>query len=599
MTREEIKIEFDYLKAKYENETEYNAQKNLTNLYALCRACMDAGAHESGLMVADYLLPVLTRLIEDATGLAMREVNDYILAHPEYSDWRYKLYWNVVLEETYDRFEPFMFYMERKRPFAKKFYEPRQYDKKGKPALKRVADRLQRFNDSHKKCLTISLPPRIGKSTIFMFFLGFRANRRPNAHSAYGGYSGVLAKGFFKELMNLWFGEEYCFEEIYERWNAGRKFLCDKSAEDYTINLDAPDRFSTITCRGIDGSWTGIVDISSDGILAVDDLIRDREHSMSPTRMENTWQEFLNKMVDRMNDGSQMVLIGTLWGVLDPIERLKALYADDPDYDFFDIPALDDDDESNFDYVLNGFSTAYYREMRLRLEPPEWQAKYQQRPYVREGLLFKVDELIYCDGIMRNDQIKRVYSVVDPSFGGGDNLSMPICFEDIYGKKKILSWIYDKRTIKHTVPRIVSAVGKYGICELRVEKTGAGLMLADKIREEMQKQSVFCCKVVPVSAPNRMSKEDKIIGYSDYIKNHYEFLPRLRDAEFVAETSENESYFKRDEDYNRAMDDLTMFTSEGKNNHDDAPDSLAQLAIMDEKKRNGQIEVLHIDGGLF
>lgn len=70
----------------------------------------------------------------------------------------------------------------------------------------------------------------------------------------------------------------------------GKTMLRDKSADEFTITLGSPDRFSTAVCRGIDGTWTGAVDISFDGYLYVDDLIRDREHSLSPTRMENTFQ---------------------------------------------------------------------------------------------------------------------------------------------------------------------------------------------------------------------------------------------------------------------------------------------------------------------
>ena len=160
------------------------------------------------------------------------------------------------------------------------------------------------------------------------------------------------------------------------------------SADEFTLTLGDPDRFATITCRGIDGTWTGAVDVSSDGYLYVDDLVRDREHSLSPMRMENTFQEYLNKMVDRKIDGARELMVGTLWNVLDPLARLKEMYANNPLYRFRKIPALNEKDESNFAYEINGFSTEYYRDMRERLDNAEWMAKYQQQPYVREGLLF-------------------------------------------------------------------------------------------------------------------------------------------------------------------------------------------------------------------
>lgn len=232
-----------------------------------------------------------------------------------------------------------------------------------------------------------------------------------------------------------------------------------------------PDRFATVTCRGIDATWTGAVDVSKDGVLYVDDLVRDRQHSLSPVRMEETFQEYLNKMVDRKNDGAQELMVGTLWNVLDPLERLSKLYANNPRYKFLRLPALDENDESNFDYLVNGFSTDYYKDMRERLDAPEWSAKYQQKPYVREGLLFPSNELKYFDGLVCVDEIKRVVSVCDPALGGGDNVSTPICYELFNGRRLITKWIYDKRTEKHTVPRVTKAIKDHSVTELTIEKT--------------------------------------------------------------------------------------------------------------------------------
>lgn len=432
-------------------------------------------------------------------------------------------------------------------------------------------------------------------STIFIMFLCWNALRRPNSHSAYGGYSGVLAKGFYKEIMNMMTSAEYTYSLIYDRFHPAHVLIRDKSAEDLTVTLDEVDRFATVTCRGIDGSWTGIIDVSSDGVLAVDDLIRDRQHSLSPARMEETWQEYLNKMVDRKNVGAIEVLIGTLWGVLDPIERLRAMHEGDPEYCFLRIPALDDNDESNFDYEINGFTTEYYREMRSRLDDAEWQAKYQQRPYVREGLLFPKEEMVFFDGLVEVANVKRVYSVTDTAVGGGDNVSAPICYEMNDGRKLICKWIYDKRTVKHTVPRVINAYKEHSVSDARVERNGVGALWVDNAQKYIKEKNIVGIKLTPVSAPNRMSKEDKIKGYSDSVKQNYQFL--AQETIKPEEIPDGFIFFERDADYNKAMADMSMYTSEGKNTCDDAPDSMAQLAIMDEKKKNGEIKPIHIPDG--
>lgn len=588
----EIREEIAIAKSDIENGDIYTGA---TTLYDLTVYCMNNDGHTLGLEIIDYIKPVLLQTIEDKSGMSFRELSDFLLLHTEYDDDLVKLYWAFVLEETFDRFEAFMVYMERLRLFAKKFYEPRKFTKSGKPALKIVADELQNFEERKYKFLGISLPSRVGKSTINIFFLCFHGNRYPNSHSAMGGHSGTLVKGFYKELLNLMTSEEYCFAEIYKRWHVGHEIIRDKSAEDYTINLDAPDRFSTFTCRSSDATWTGAIDVSGNGpngfgMLYIDDLVRDRQHSLSPTRMEETYQEYLNKMVDRKNDGAQELMVGTLWNVMDPLERLRKAYEGRPEYKFLRIPALDENDESNFDYIVNGFSSEYYKDMRDRLDKAEWMAKFMQQPFVREGLLFPPEELKYFDGIVEVSEIKRVYAVCDPSFGGGDNLSVPICYELNNGRKLICAWIYDKRSVAHTIPRISLAAAKHTITELRIERTGAGMLFETNLKNDMKERGINHCQTVSVFAPVKMSKEDKIKGYSDYIKDNFEFLmPHSIKPELPA----GFLYFERDVDYNRAMDDVHIFTAEGKNVKDDAPDSLAQLAIMCEKKQNGEIKVIH------
>lgn len=500
-------------------------------------------------------------------------------------------WWRVILEESFYVFESFIAYMEKDRAFEKKFYAPRRYTKSGKPSLVLVARELQALEEGKYKFLGVSLPSRTGKSTICIFGLCWRALRHPNSHNAMGGHAGTLVKGFYKELLNFMTSSEYKFGEIYSYFWPNHDLIRDKSAEDFTITLDEPDRFATITCRGIDATWTGAIDVSSDGLLYVDDLVRDRQHSLSPIRMEETFQEYLNKMVDRKNDGAQELMVGTLWNVLDPLERLRRMYGDDPEYKFLRIPALDENDESNFDYVLHGFSTEYYKEMRSRLDNAEWQAKYQQQPYVREGLLFPVDEMRYFDGLVEIKAIKRVYAVIDPAVGGGDNVSTPICYELEDGRKLICRWVYDKRTIKFTVPKVVNALKTNGASEARIERNGVGQLFLDSTKRYLTENAIDGIRITSVGAPTRMSKEDKIKGYSDAIKGNYEFLaPYTPEPD---EIPEGFIYFKRDADYQRAMEDMSMYTAEGKNVHDDSADSMAQMAIMDEKKSNGEVAAVH------
>lgn len=498
------------------------------------------------------------------------------------SDSEYPLlnqFYDVLKLESYYNFESFMLYMERKRHWTKRFYFPRR------KTLKVVVKDLEDLENRKIKFYGLSMPSRVGKSTICIFFLAWVSLRRPNSHSAMGGHSGILAKGFYKELMNLFTTEEYTFSELFYFWNpeyAKKPLVTDKSADEFTITLGNPDRFATVTCRGIDGTWTGAVDVSKDGYLYVDDLVRDREHSLSPMRMENTYQEYLNKMVDRKNDGARELMVGTLWNVLDPLERMRKQYENDPQYRFRRIPALDENDESNFDYEINGFSTAYYRDMREKLDKAEWMAKFMQKPYVREGLLFPDNELRFFNGDFDDElenKERKVIALCDPAFGGADNLSMPIC-ADFGGKQRyIIDWVYKKGTQAVTVPLIVAAIKKHYITELHIEQNAGGKLMTDSIKTEMKKQNVYFCRIIPYYANTKLPKEEKIKGYSDRVKEIFIFLIS---RQYLA--IDDRPTYIRTQMYQDAMDEFTMYTSEGKNPHDDASDSITQLAIVIDKK---------------
>lgn len=490
-------------------------------------------------------------------------------------------YYSILLLESRYLFESFIFYLEKKRPQEKRFYLPRM------KTLRVVVNDLQDLYDRKIRFLGVSLPARTGKSTLCIFYMAFRMGNRPNSHNAMGGHSGLLAKGFYKELLNLIDTDEYTFSEIFpELQQRGSSMIQSQSADEFTINLDKADRFATMVCRGIDGTWTGAVDISKDGLLYIDDLVRDREHSLSPTRMENTYQEYLNKMVDRMNDGAQQLMVGTLWSVLDPLSRIEQKYKGNPQYRFRKIPALNDKDESNFDYEYNGFSTLYYREMRDRLDNAEWMAKYQQQPYVREGLLFPVDELRYFNGILPEGD-SRTVAVIDVAWGGGDSLSMPVGREYTNGDVYIFDWVFNTGTKENTLPLVVSKIIDNEIRQVRCEGNVGGNMYGSYLDEKLTEKN-YKCNVTDRKAPNKMSKLEKIMAYSGDIKRKFIFLaPNIED---IPDT-EGVKRYRRSAEYQRAMDEMNMFVTVGKNEHDDAPDSLTQLAMFVENDGVVKVEV--------
>ncbi|MCM1167100.1 MAG: hypothetical protein NC401_13930, partial [Ruminococcus sp.] len=104
-------------------------------------------------------------------------------------------------------FHYYLIYVEWDRAPEKKFYVPRMR------ALRIVVDALQDLADRKIRILTVSLPPRVGKSTLGMFFITWLAGRDPEGSSALGGYSSTLTDGFFDEIVEIITSEEYLWAD--------------------------------------------------------------------------------------------------------------------------------------------------------------------------------------------------------------------------------------------------------------------------------------------------------------------------------------------------------------------------------------------------
>ena len=468
----------------------------------------------------------------------------------EKSDVLNSLYWDVLLWEAPNRFESFLLYMEKNRPYKKKFYEPRMNP------LSIVAQDLQDLEDGKYDFYGLSMPPRVGKSTICIFFYAWIIGKRPSSHNAMSGHSGILADRFHNDLIKLTENEEYTFHEIFPDVQ-----LVSKSSEKNELYYDAVESFATTTCRGIDGTWTGAVDISEDGYLYVDDLVRDRKESLSLRRLDGRYQDYLNILVDRKNDGSKELMVGTRWNVADPLGRIEKQYKNNPRYKFRKLPALNEKGESNFDYPVQGFSTKYYHNMRDRLDKNEWMAKFMQTPFVREGLLFPADELRYYNGILPEGD-HRVVGACDVAWGGGDSLSMPIGYEYPNGDVYIPSWIFNKGKKEVTIPLVTGKIIGEKLTEIQFEANNGGDMYSDRVSTELEKHN-YHCSCSYKKAPGNMEKMTKMVAYSGDVKKHFIFL----DPEH------------QDQEYSDAMDELNMTVQIGDNEHDDAGDGITQLAM--------------------
>lgn len=451
--------------------------------------------------------------------------------------------------EAVDIFDSYLIYLEWNRPSTKKFYLPRR------KVLKTLVQDLQDLADHKITFLGISLPPRVGKSTLCIMFMTWIMGKNPDIANVMSGHSDKLTDGFYREILSILNDDEtYLWKEVFPEVK-----IVDNSAKNESIDLGRKKRFPTITCRSIGGTLTGAVEIGEGGVLYSDDLVEDLEESLNPERLQAKYDAYLNQLKDRKKDNALELMVGTRWNVLDPMGRIHDQYENDPRYRFRVISALDENDESNFDYDHGvGFSTEYYHDMRKSIDDATWWAKYMGQPYVREGLLFPQAELNYFNGVLPEGTPDRIMAVIDVAWGGGDSLSMPIGY--LYGTDcYIPDVVFNKGDKTITRPLVVGKLKRHLPHQVQVEANNGGAEYCEDIEEMLLSENVHI-NLSYRKAPNTMSKLARIIQVAPEIKKFY-FLDNSH----------------ADKEYKSFMREVTSFVMTGKNKHDDAPDSLAML----------------------
>ena len=454
-------------------------------------------------------------------------------------------------------FESFLIAMEWDRPIEKRFYQPRM------KVLKPVVDDLQDLGDGKLDLYSLSLPPRIGKTTIGLFFITWIAGRFPDEHIFGVGYVSGLVGTFYNGVVDFISSEEYRFYDIFPELN-GR---LNKSAENRTIDLWEDERYKTVTFRSVDGQITGALEASS--LLYMDDMCSGIEEATKIDRLDKLWEkvsvDVMQRRVKNKRSGraSPILMIGTIWSLHDPISRLQRRNADNPRARFRRMPALNDDGESNFNYDYDvGFTTEMYQELKEGMDEVSWECVYQQNPMERDGLLFPSGDLKrYLQ--LPGQAPDSIVAVCDVAFGGTDYLSMPIAY--VYGDQcYIEDVVFRSRADYHvTEPMVAGKILTHGVQMMEFEANNGGDFYARDVDDMVRKQSNHRCNITTKRASTKQSKLTRIIQFSPDIKEFY-----FKDS----------SMYSPKDEYGMFMTNLTTFVQTGEVEHEDGPDSLAMLA---------------------
>jgi len=455
-----------------------------------------------------------------------------------------------LLFDAKEDFDAYLQYVEFDREPEKRFYLPRRKQ------ILPIVQALQDLEDDLLDLLSISMPPGTGKTTLGIFFLTWIMGKYPMQPNLASAHSSMLTKSFYDGVLSILTDPEYLWADVFPGINIART-----NSKDETIDLEKQKRFATLTCRSIDGSLTGAT--RCEKYLYADDLVSGIEEALSKDRLDSLWEKYTNDLKSRKKLGCKEIHIATRWSVHDVIGRLEQQYADDSRAKFLAFPALNENDESNFDYMYGvGFDTKYFLDMRDSLDDVSWKCLYMNEPIERDGLLFPEDELTTFNGTLPDGGLVAKYATCDVAWGGGDSLSMPIAYEYEDGSVYIVDVVFNKGDKTSTRPIVVGKLKRHLPHRVQFEANNGGDEYCDAVDAELRKANIRL-HLTHKKAPSTSSKLSRIIQASPDIKK-FIFLDKKH----------------RSKEYAAFMKELTSFVQTGKNKHDDAPDSLAMLATM-------------------
>lgn len=496
------------------------------------------------------------------------------------------LYWKFLLWESPLLLDSYCIYVERDRPAKERFYEPRR------KTLIKVVDILQELEDDKLDEAFIHQPARTGKTQILTMAVAWHCCRNMERSNLYCSYKEDAGGAFIDGVKEIWTDPMYRHKEVFPKTK-----VVSTDAKANTIDLGRRKKYKSLSGKGLTSGLNGLYD--ANGWLIADDVLEGIQDVLNPIVLERKQQIFDNNLMKRKKENCKVIYNGTIWSLHDIFMNRQAFLENNPEakgtrWKILKIPALDPEtDESNFDYDYGvGFSTKYYRMERAKFEENDdmasWFAQCQQEPIEREGAVFNPEHMNFYNGVLPNEEPLKVVAACDVALGGGDYLSMPIAYVYEDGSVYIHDVVYDNSEKEITQPLVINALIQNNVTSAFFEANAGGEGYKDDIDRMLKEKGVsinleskFAQQMIlPTgrsAAKSKVRKEQRIWDSAGDIRR------------FIFRQSGDQSAM-----YRKFMNNVYSFTVNGKNLHDDAPDSLASLNVF--LKRWGTAAVTRIVG---
>lgn len=406
---------------------------------------------------------------------------------------------------------------------------------KKRPFLKKAAEAMQRVAEGKSRKISISMPPRAGKSYLTSLFCAWMLQLKP--------HDSVMRNSCTARLYNKlsYDVRDVVKSDLYKKAFPKIELAKDSSAvTGWKINSSKQ--------MGYFGGGVGgtIIGFGASSVAITDDLYRGIEDALSETYNDKVhrWKESSHD--SRLEKNCPEIDIGTRWTKTDIIGKAM-------EFDRYDevivIPALNENGESFCEDVK---TTEEYLRTKEEIDKTVWLAEYMQKPIEAEGLLFPSSELNYYE-YLNEDNIEGCFGYCDVADEGEDFLAFVCGKVDSSGNIFINDILFTREGVEVTHGLSLDLMNRNKMEIARIESNNQGGIFANNLMKETDTEIL--------KSRSTSNKHTRILMASGMIKNQV--------------------FFKKNydigSDYDKFMNNLTQYLRAGGNKHDDAPDALSGL----------------------
>lgn len=429
----------------------------------------------------------------------------------------------------------FFFYAQLKAP---DFY------KSDRAYLRLICDTLQEFIKSDKRVLILNVPPRHGKSRTASLFVEWILGKDKTLKIMTGSYNELLSRTFSKNVRN----------DILEI----KADLYNPVYSDVFPQTRIKQGDAAINLWSLEGGYNNYLATSPSGtatgfgcnLLIIDDLVKNAEEAYNENTKEKHWDWFTNTMLSRLEEGGKIILIMTRWASDDVAGRALEHYQPD-EVEHINLTAVQKDNSMLCDEILS-YKSCMEKKKAMGLDI--WSTNYQQEPIDLKGRLYN-NFKTYTN----KPEFKQIRAYVDTADTGADYLCAIAYGVTFDNEAYVLDVLYTKAPMEETEPATAKLLIDNNVNKAKIESNNGGRGFARSIKRILAEkyQSNRCIVRWFHQGKN---KEARILSNATWVMEHIYFPANWKD---------------KFPDYYEAMN---KYQREGKNKHDDAPDSTTGIA---------------------